>query len=227
MSVTLSVIIPVLNEAAGLAATLGDLQPLRPHHGELIVVDGGSDDDSPRLAAPLADRVIDSPRGRALQMNAGAALARGEILWFVHADTRIPPAVLERLLALAPGANWGRFDVRLSGDLPMLRVVETLMNFRSRYTGIATGDQGIFVRRALFESLGGFPVIPLMEDIALSKRLRRHAWPLCPRERLVTASRRWERHGVWRTIGLMWRLRLAYFLGVAPETLARRYYGRR
>jgi len=226
MSRRLSVIIPVLNEAAGLAHTLQDLQPLRPHHAELIVVDGGSNDDSARLAAPLADTVITSSRGRAAQMNAGAALSRGEILWFVHADTRIPPAALHRLLALPTTLVWGRFDVQLSGKQPMLRVVETMMNLRSRHTGIATGDQGIFVARRHFEQLGGFPAIPLMEDIALSRLLRRQSWPLCARERLVTASRRWERDGVWRTIGLMWRLRLAYFLGADPAALARRYYGR-
>lgn len=221
----LSIIIPVLNDAAALVHTLHDLQPLREAGGEIIVVDGGSEDHSPQVAAPLADRVLTSPRGRAVQMNAGAALARGEWLWFVHADSRIPDAVCQRVLRLPSDARWGRFDVRLSGTLPMLRVVETLMNLRSRYTGIATGDQGIFVRRALFQSLGGYPAIPLMEDIALSKLLRRHAWPCCPRERLVTSSRRWEQRGVWRTIALMWRLRLGYFLGADPAHLARRYRG--
>jgi rSAM/selenodomain-associated transferase 2 len=221
----LSVIIPALDEAATIADLLGDLAPLRAQGHEVIVVDGGSADETVTIARPRADRVLGSARGRAAQMNAGAAAATGELLWFLHADTRLPAAAAERLLAAcAAGSAWGRFDVRLSGRRWALRMVETAMNLRSRLSGIATGDQGIFVHRALFAAAGGFPPIALMEDIALSRALRRHARPACLREpRLLASSRRWERHGVVRTVLLMWRLRLAYALGASPEHLARHY----
>ncbi len=159
-------------------------------------------------------------------MTAGARQAGGEILWFLHADSLPPPdaACLIRAALADPDRHWGRFDVRLSGRQPLLRAVETLMNRRSRLTGIATGDQGIFVRRALFERIGGYPPVALMEDIALSRLLKRHGWPVCLRQRLQTSSRRWERNGISRTILLMWRLRLAYFFGADPARLARIYY---
>lgn len=222
----LSIILPVLNEAAGIVACLESLQALRARGAELIVVDGGSRDETPAQARPLADHVLASPPGRARQMNAGAAVARGEVLWFLHADSGIP-ADADRLIldALAEGRLWGRFDVRLSGTARALRVVEWSMNRRSRLTGIATGDQGIFVRCEAFECVGGYPDIPLMEDIALSKALKRLDNPVCLRQRLVTSSRRWECDGLWRTVFLMWRLRLAYWLGTDPARLARRYYG--
>ena len=221
----ISVVIPALNEAPQIAATLEPLQPLRTQGHEVLVVDGGSSDGTPERALLLCDRVLSAPRGRARQMNAGAGAARGEVLWFLHADTRASAPAMDALLAALERAQtaWGRYDVRLSGAHPLLRLVETLMNLRSRWTGIATGDQGIFVRRRLFERVGGFPDIPLMEDIALSRRLKQEAAPVCLRERLVTSSRRWEQRGVARTILLMWRLRLAYWLGVSPERLAAQY----
>jgi rSAM/selenodomain-associated transferase 2 len=220
----LSIITPVLDEAAQLPARLKLLQPLRQQGVELIVADGGSIDDTPRLAAALADRVLVAPRGRAAQMNAGAAASRGRVLLFLHADTRLPDDALPALLgAIDSGAAWGRFDVRIDGRQPLLRVVERLMNWRSRLSGIATGDQAIFVRREVFERVGAYPDLPLMEDIALCSALKRIDAPACLRQSVVTSARRWQQHGVLRTILLMWRLRAAYFLGADPAVLARRY----
>jgi rSAM/selenodomain-associated transferase 2 len=222
--IAISVIIPTLNEAARIRDLLGDLAAARGAWLELIVVDGGSADGTTGLARPLADRILETGRGRAAQMNAGARAARGAYLWFLHTDTRVSPeAVVALGTACGAGAPWGRFDVRLSGCQSLLRLVERLMNLRSCLTGIATGDQGIFVTRAAFEAAGGYPEIPLMEDIALSKALRRRAWPLCLRTPIETSSRRWEERGLVRTIALMWRLRLAYALGADPHRLARRY----
>ena len=220
----LSVVMPVLDEAAAIEATLRRLAPLRERGAELIVVDGGSRDDSATLATPWADRVVRSERGRARQMNAGAAQARGAVLLFLHADTWLPPAADACILqALAGDAVWGRFDVQISGRPRMLRVVAALMNVRSRLSGIATGDQAMFVRRTVFEQLGGFAEQPLMEDIELSRRLRRLGRPACLRERVSTSGRRWESRGVWRTIVLMWWLRWRYWLGASPQALARAY----
>lgn len=217
----ISIVIPALNEAGGIAATLGALQTLRAQGHELIVVDGGSEDDTVDRAAALCDILLTAPRGRARQMNAGAYVASGDVLWFVHADTLAPErAAVDLLAALSrPGCEWGRFDVRLSGRRPLLRIVETAMNLRSRWTGIATGDQGLFVRRALFERLGGFPDILLMEDVAFSRLLKQQGAPACLSTRLVTSSRRWEQYGVLRTVFLMWRLRFAYWRGVSPRQL--------
>lgn len=222
----LSIVIPVLDEAAILADTLAHLQPLRAQSAEVIVVDGGSRDDSASIARPLADSVLASARGRAVQMNTGARAACGSVLLFLHADTRLPPgADREVASALAHSDRvWGRFDVGLSGDRVMLRLVAFLMNQRSRLTGIATGDQGMFVRRDAFDKVGGFPPVALMEDVALAARLKRESPPLCLRLRVVSSSRKWEREGVLRTIWLMWRLRLAFRCGADPSTLARRYY---
>jgi rSAM/selenodomain-associated transferase 2 len=220
----ISVVIPARNEAGNIAATLAPLQALRRRGHEVIVVDGGSGDATVTQAQPLADQVIASAPGRARQMNAGAQAAHGEVLWFLHADT-LAPLDADRLLlaALDSGAVWGRFDVRLSGRQPLLRVVERLMNLRSCLSGIATGDQGLFVRRAAFDAVGGFPDQPLMEDIALSARLKRLGRPSCLRTPLITSSRRWEERGILRTILLMWRLRLLYALGADPARLARLY----
>lgn len=219
----LSIVIPTLNEAATLRTLLLALQPWRGPGCEVIVADGGSRDGTAALAAPLVDRVVEAPTGRAAQMNAGAALARGEALWFLHADSRPPRDAVPCLLTSLAGAGWGRFDVRLSGRHPLLRVIERAMNLRSRWSGIATGDQGIFVRRDWFDAVAGFPPLPLMEDVALSRVLKRRGRPACLAGPLGTSSRRWERDGILSTVLLMWRLRFAYFLGAAPATLARRY----
>ncbi|MDQ3025006.1 MAG: TIGR04283 family arsenosugar biosynthesis glycosyltransferase [Pseudomonadota bacterium] len=220
----LSIIVPVLDEARAIDAALRALQQLRAAGAEVIVVDGGSLDATRSLASPLADRVIDAPRGRASQMNAGARASRGEVLLFLHADTLLPPDALDAISRLdGAGRDWGRFDVAIAGAGPLLALVARLMNARSRASGIATGDQAIFVRRAAFEAVGGYPAIPLMEDVALCKALKRRSAPLCLRSRVETSARRWERHGTLRTIVLMWRLRLAYALGADPHRLARRY----
>ncbi|RAI46104.1 TIGR04283 family arsenosugar biosynthesis glycosyltransferase [Rhodoplanes roseus] len=221
----LSIVVPVLNEQNAVVATLDALAPLRARGAEVIVVDGGSRDATVARAMPLADRVIATPRGRAVQMNAGAAIARGTVLLFLHADTRLPDRA-DRLIAGAlasPDRAWGRFDVIISGRHPLLRVVATMMNLRSRLTGIATGDQAIFVRRDAFTTAGGFPPIALMEDIALSAALKRISAPACLSTCVITSGRRWETHGTVRTILLMWRLRLAYWLGASPTRLARAY----
>jgi len=221
----LSVIIPTRNEASTLPLLLADLAPLRAAGAELIVVDGGSSDATREVAAARVDRLLEAGAGRARQMNAGAAVARGDYLWFVHADTRIAGAAVRRLLAvLAERPLWGRFDVRLSGPGLALRLVGAMISLRSRVTGVATGDQGIFVERESFAALGGYADIPLMEDIELSRRLKRRARPRCVRPPLSTSSRRWERDGVWRTVLFMWRLRLAYYCGVSPDQLARQYH---
>jgi rSAM/selenodomain-associated transferase 2 len=218
----LSVIVPALNEAAGIEAALQALAPLRARGHEIVVVDGGSEDGTPGIAAPLADRVLGVPRGRARQMNAGAAAAGGEALLFLHADTRLPPDADRLILHSLTTSAWGRFDVQIESPRASLRVVAAAMNLRSRLTGIATGDQAMFVRRDAFP---GFPDIALMEDIAFSKAMKRRSPPACLRERVRTSGRRWEKNGVLRTVLLMWRLRLAYFLGASPDELARRYGG--
>jgi rSAM/selenodomain-associated transferase 2 len=222
---SLTVVVPVLNEARLVADCLGHLQELRRNGTEVIVVDGGSTDATAALAQPLADHVIRSPRGRAVQMNSGAAAASGDILLFLHADS-IPPDEAARLVAGAlsdSSAGWGRFDVEISGAHPMLGVIGWFMNLRSRLTGICTGDQAIFVRRAWFEAAGGYPDIALMEDIALSRKLRARGWPRRVGAKLRTSGRRWENNGVWRTILLMWWLRMSFFFGANPQRLARRY----
>lgn len=221
----LSIIVPALDEAAGIAACLASLQPMRARGAEVIVVDGGSRDGTVALARPLADRVTSAPRGRAAQMNAGAALATGDTLLFLHADTRLPGDADTLVLGglSATGRRWGRFDVAIEGGPALLRVVAACMNARSRLTGIATGDQAIFARAGAFAAAGGFPPIALMEDIAFSKAMKRQGAPLCLREKAATSGRRWARHGAVATILLMWRLRLAYFLGADPARLAERY----
>jgi rSAM/selenodomain-associated transferase 2 len=219
----LSIIIPVLDEAAGIVPLLTRLAGLRERGAQLIVVDGGSSDGTARLAAPLADLVVHSDRGRARQMNAGASHACGDALLFLHADTALPPDA-DRLIGTALETRaWGRFDVGLDGAHPALRLIAAMMNLRSRLTGIATGDQALFVRHVLFRRLGGFAPIPLMEDIEFSARLKRAGPPACLRQRVLTSARRWEKNGVLRTVLLMWRLRLAYFFGADPHRLAVSY----
>lgn len=221
----ISVVLPVLNEETVLEGTLQSLAHWRAAGHEVIVADGGSSDATPAIARRLADRVVQAPRGRARQMNAGAEAASGDVLLFLHADTLLAPGADRALLEGLEShqCRWGHFDVRLSGTHPLLRMVEYLMNLRSRLTGIATGDQAIFVARELFREAGGYPDIPLMEDVELSSRLKRRGPPLCLRERVVSSSRRWESRGILLTIFLMWTLRLAYALGVSPARLAHWY----
>lgn len=221
---TVSIVIPALNEAASIRDTLTPLQAFRRQGHEIIVVDGGSRDGTIALATPLCDRLLESTPGRARQMNAGAAVAGGDSLWFLHADTLVPENAIGQIQQALQRSGWGRFDVRLSGGHPLLRLVEGLMNRRSRLTGVATGDQGIFIRRDLFQHVGGYPDLPLMEDIALCKTLRKLARPACLTSRLITSSRRWESRGVLRTIVLMWLLRAGYWLGVSPARLAAAYH---
>jgi rSAM/selenodomain-associated transferase 2 len=221
---TLSIIMPLLNEAAGIEAALRALSPYRARGVEVIVVDGGSNDDTIVRARPLADRVLSAQRGRATQMNAGAAAAKGDVLLFLHADTRLPEnadALIASGLAHSKRA-WGRFDVRFD-DGGWLNLVAFMMNWRSWASGICTGDQAMFITRAAFDEIGGFPSIALMEDVAASARLKRISRPLCLSARVTTSGRRWRQHGFWCTILLMWRLRLAYFFGGDPKSLARHY----
>jgi rSAM/selenodomain-associated transferase 2 len=221
----LSIIVPTLNEAAIIEAALARLQPLRARGHEVIVADGGSRDGTAALARPLADRVIAAARGRARQMNAGAGEAQGDVLLFLHADTLLPGGadrlVLEGLRD--SGRAWGRFDVRIESRDPLLRATAFAMNWRSHLTAACTGDQCLFVSREVFLRVGGYPDIALMEDIALSKRLRRCGLPLRIRTPARTSARRWEAGGVGRTIVLMWWLRLRYFLGASPADLLRVY----
>lgn len=221
----ISIIIPTVNEARTIGETLTALAPARERGHEVLLVDGGSTDGTAALAENGTDRVLSAPRGRARQMNRGAEVARGEVLWFLHADTRPTVEALDALeRAVDDGAAWGHFRMRLSGGGLLLGLVGTLINLRTRLTGIASGDQGIFVRRELFDTVDGYADIALMEDIELSSRLGRYASPVLLGPPLVTSSRRWRQRGTWRTIFLMWRLRLSYYLGADPEELARRYY---
>lgn len=221
-----SLIVPTLNEASSISAGLAALQPLRDR-AEIIVADGGSSDNTVTLAEKWADRVVRSPKGRARQMNLGAKLATGDVLIFLHADTFLPPDALDRIeRQLETSGDWGRFDIQLSGNHFMFKIIAQLMNWRSRLTGIATGDQALFVTKKAFVSAGGFPDIALMEDIALSKALKKISPPVCLKAKVVSSSRKWQQHGIIRTILLMWSLRLQYFFGADPDVLARRYYGK-
>jgi rSAM/selenodomain-associated transferase 2 len=222
----LSIIMPTLNEAAGIVPILERLQPLRARGAELIVVDGGSNDDTVALAAPRTDWVITHERGRAAQMNAGARVARGDAFLFLHADSVLPgnaDTCIREALADRRHA-WGRFDVTIDGHHVMLPLIAWFMNHRSRLSGIATGDQGIFVTREAFIAASGFPDQALMEDVAFSTRMLKTSKPFCVASRISTSGRRWEKHGVWRTIILMWRLRWNYYRGADPSQLHRLYY---
>jgi rSAM/selenodomain-associated transferase 2 len=219
----LTIVLPVLNEAAIIVAALQALAPLRARGVEIIVADGGSRDGTARLAMPSADRVITVQRGRGAAVNAGAALGTGDALLFLHADTALPHNADRLIDAALARRAWGRFDLRIAGNHPLFAVIARMINWRSRVTGIATGDQAIFVTRKAFEAVGGFPDLPLMEDIAISRRLKRLCRPFCLATPVVTSGRRWERNGVLSTILLMWRLRLSYYLGVEPALLAELY----
>jgi len=218
----LSIIIPVLNETAGIEATLRALAPYRARGAEVIVVDGGSGDGTVELAHSLAARVLSAPRGRAAQMNAGASVATGDALLFLHADTKLPDDADRFILDGLNAYLWGRFDVRFDSG-GWLWLIALMMNARSRMTGIATGDQAMFMTRAAFEAAGGFPPISLMEDVGLSAQLKRLGRPLCLSAHVITSGRRWRKYGLWRTILLMWLLRLRYFFGADPARLARAY----
>lgn len=226
---SLSIIIPALNESRTLQRTLIPLQKMRARGVEIILVDGGSSDSTVQIARPLVDRVLSSAKGRAQQMNAGASQSKFDLLLFLHADTILQDDADEQIhRALGAELQWGRFDVRISGSRLMFTVIAWFMNHRSRLTGISTGDQGLFVTRGVFNRVGGFPVQPLMEDIEICKRLKRSdaAGPACLASRIITSGRRWERYGVWSTIFLMWRLRYQYWRGAPAEQLHSLYYGK-
>lgn len=223
---SVSIVIPVKNEQAIIRDALLALQAYRQQGHELILVDGGSTDETKSLAVNLYDRLLECRPGRARQMNAGAQQARGEILLFLHADSRLPENAINIIIKRFDRENskvWGRFDVRLSGSHPLFSLIAFFMNLRSCLTGIATGDQAMFVQRSAFIKLAGFPDMPLMEDIQLSRNLLALSRPICVREKVTSSSRRWEKKGIVRTILLMWYLRLAYFLGKSPDELSRIY----
>ena len=218
-----SIIIPVLNEEQSVKSLLQQLQIYRQQGHEVIVVDGGSDDETVSISKPLADKVITSYAGRAKQMNKGVAESTNEVLWFLHADTSIPENVIENIQKSLVKRDWGRFNIKLSGAQFLFRIIEKMINIRSRLSGVATGDQGIFVKRNMFESVGGYSEIPLMEDVALSYKLKTISQPACIKETLTTSSRRWEKNGIIKTILLMWYLRFLYWIGVTPDKLAKLY----
>ena len=220
----ISIVIPVLNEEKSIAETVAALMPLNPH--ELIIVDGGSSDRTHEICSRLDVTVLSSPRGRGLQMNHGARQATGDVLLFLHADTRLPGSSIDDIRGALrnPQCVGGRFDVQLDGVHWMLGVIGAMISMRSRMSRVATGDQGIFVRRGIFAELGGYPDIPLMEDVAFSRALKRRGAVACLRSRVITSARRWEKQGIWRTILRMWLLKLLYLVGVSPVRL-KRYYG--
>ncbi|MGZ8241731.1 MAG: TIGR04283 family arsenosugar biosynthesis glycosyltransferase [Methylobacter sp.] len=217
-----SIIIPTWNEERCIQSCLSALQPFRSHC-EIIIADGGSTDNTQVLAAPLADKVLTSKKGRSLQMNNGARHATGEILVFLHADTRLPENALHQVQQLDSNTQWGRFDIQLSGNHFMLKLIAYMMNQRSRLTGIATGDQVIFVSRQAFAAARRYPQIPIMEDIGLCKALKKISPPLCLKTKVISSCRRWEEFGIYKTILLMWSLRLRYFFGANPHRLAHLY----
>lgn len=219
----ISIIIPTLNEEDVIQTLLQQLQTYRQQGHEVIVVDGGSHDNTRSVADSLSDKVISSEAGRALQMNNGATQSRHEALWFLHADTLIPETAIEQIQQALNKSGWGRFNVKLSGSHILFRIIETMMNVRSCVSGIATGDQGIFVKRKVFGQVNEYSNIPLMEDVDLSRKLKKLSKPVCLKYPLITSSRRWEKNGIYSTILLMWKLRFLYWVGVSPEHLARQY----
>lgn len=239
--IKLSIVIPLLNEADNLPKLMGHLAHLNPAPYQVILVDGGSADNSAAIAKELIESLIDSSpsvisgqvidwqiiestAGRALQMNAGAELATGDVLLFLHADTQLPNHAIADITLAVRQAAWGRFDVRLDSSTWMLKVVSQMINWRSRFSGIATGDQAIFIKKPLFEQLGGYPQQPLMEDIELCKRLKAIGKPACLQSKVITSARRWQQYGTWRTISLMWHLRFDYWRGVSADNIKQRYY---
>jgi rSAM/selenodomain-associated transferase 2 len=220
----ISIVIPVLNEEKHITATVAALPRSQPH--ELVIVDGGSSDRTAEICNRLGATVLVSSRGRARQMNFGARRASGDVLLFLHADTRLPDSAFDDIQqALSnPQCVGGRFDVQLDGAHWMLGVIGAMISLRSRLSQVATGDQAIFVRREIFAELGGYPDIPLMEDVAFSRALKRKGRVACLRSRVLTSARRWERDGVWRTILKMWALKSLYLAGISPLRL-KRYYG--
>ena len=220
----LSVVVPVLNEEVNLSRITSSLRSVIEQGHEVIIADGGSTDNTLTIAYEITDTVIISKKGRALQMNSGASIASGKVVLFLHADTLLPENVAEIISAACVGRSfWGRFDVRLSNNKYVYRLIECMMNMRSSLTSIVTGDQAIFIEKGLFDRIGGFPEIALMEDIEISRRLKKISKPVRLKSRVVTSSRRWERNGVFATVFLMWKLRLYYFFGVSPEKLNQMY----
>ena len=220
-----SIIIPVLNEESQIESVLQPLQPLRQRGWTIVVVDGGSVDDTVEKAKPLSTKVITSLPGRATQMNAGAKEASGEVLLFLHADTVLPEQFESEMASfVSSDKQWGRFDVRLSGNQLMFYVIAWFINTRSRLTQVSTGDQGLFFKRQFFHQLNGYAELPLMEDVELCKRSRVLSEPFFSACKVVTSSRKWETNGTWKTIWLMWCLRYAYYKGADPKELHRKYY---
>lgn len=218
-----SIIIPVLNEENAIQVLLQQLQIYRQQGHEVIVVDGGSTDKSISISEALADKALISAQGRAIQMNIGAEVASHDILWFLHADTQLPENLIKPIQQALIDKDWGRFNIKLSGSNSLFRIIEKMINLRSCFVGIATGDQGIFVKREIFKRVKGYSNLPLMEDVSLSKKLKKISKAACLKEQLVTSSRRWEENGVLSTVLLMWKLRFLYWLGVSADKLVVQY----
>ena len=233
---TVSIIIPIRNEADNLPHLFANINSLNPMPQQVILVDGGSKDNSINITQRYIEelmldnksainwQMVESIAGRAAQMNAGAALATSDVLLFLHADTQLPIDAISEVAAAMQKSEWGRFDVQLDSRQPMLWMVSIMINWRSRLSDIATGDQAIFIKRALFKQVGGYPNQALMEDIELCKRLKGITKPVCLKSKVMTSARRWQQHGTWRTIILMWQLRFDYWRGVSADDIRQRYY---